>query len=196
MTHTEYRLALLAILMAAVASAALLKRRYGRPGTAIPRSADGPVIATAIRLGGLSFYGGILLFLVWPELLAGSYMGLPPAVRWVGAALLAAGVGLAMWARFTLGRSSTLTAVPAPEAELVTTGPYRWFRHPIYSAGLLIMPGAAAVTDSAFVLAVGVLLLLVIDYRTRREETLLLERFGDAYRRQMGRTGRWLPRWQ
>lgn len=193
-TQTPYRLALAAIFLAGVGAGLLLARRYGRPVADVPRRADGPVIAAALAAGGLAYYGSLLAFIAWPPLLGWSSMGIPAPVRWAGAAILAPGVGLALWARFTLGRSSTVTAVPAPDAELVTRGPYRWLRHPIYSAGLLMLPGSAALTDSAFVLGVGALLLVVLDVRTRREERLLLERFGDDYRHHMDRTHRWLPR--
>lgn len=194
MTELAYRLALAAVFLGVVAGGALLSRRYGRPVADVPRSADGPVMAAALAAGGLGYYGGLLAFIVWPPLLAWSAMGLPATVRWAGLILLALGAALALWARFTLGRSSTVTGVPAPGAELVTRGPYRRLRHPIYSAGLLMIPGAAALTDSAFILGVGVVMLVVLDIRTRREERLLLDRFGDAYRRQMDRTHRWLPR--
>mgnify|MGYP006182739565 CR=1 FL=1 len=194
MTNLPYRLALAAVILAVVATGALRSRRYGRPASDVPRSADGPVVATALAAGGLGFYGSLLAFIVWPPLLAWSSMGLPAPVRWAGLALLATGVALALWARFTLGKSSTVTAVPAPGGELVTRGPYRRLRHPIYSAGLLMLPGAAALTDSAFVAGIGLVMLVVLDIRTRTEERLLLERFGDAYRRHMDRTHRWLPR--
>lgn len=194
MSEIPYRVAVFAVFAAVVGVGAALSRRHGRPVTDVPRSADGPVMATALAVGGLALFGGLLAFVVWPPALTWSSVGLPAGVRWAGLPLFAAGAALAMWARFTLGRSSTVTAVPAPDAELVTHGPYRRFRHPIYSAGLLIIPGAAALADSAFILGAGIVLLAVLDVRTRREERLLVERFGDAYRRHMERTGRWLPR--
>jgi protein-S-isoprenylcysteine O-methyltransferase Ste14 len=189
-----YRLALAAVILAVIASGALLSRRYGRPFAPVPRGADGPVMATALAAGGLGFYGSLLAFIVWPPLLAWSSTGLPSTLRWAGLALLAGGAALALWARFTLGTSSTVTGVPAPDGELVTRGPYRRLRHPIYSAGLLMVPGAAAVTDSVFVVGIGLVMLVTLDIRTRTEERLLLARFGDDYRRHMDRTHRWLPR--
>lgn len=189
-----FRLAVAAIILAGLAFGAWLSRRLGKPGNAVPRSADGPLVAAGLAAGGIAFYGSLLAFVAWPPLLGWSALGLPAAARWIGAPLLAAGVGLAMWARFTLGRSSTVTAVPAPDAALVTDGPYRWLRHPIYSAGLLLFPGGVLLTDSGLVLLAGALVLGVLEIRTRREEALLLERFGDAYRRHMLRTRRWLPR--
>ncbi|MEJ2502661.1 MAG: isoprenylcysteine carboxylmethyltransferase family protein [Gemmatimonadota bacterium] len=190
-----YRLALAAVVAAAVGFGTLLSRRFGRPGNAVSRRSDGLPMALALALGGALFYGGLLAFLAWPPLLGWSAMGLPAAVRWVGLPLLAGGFALALWARFTLGASSTTTAVPAPGAGLVTDGPYRLLRHPIYSAGLLAVPGGALLTDSALVLAAGLGVLGILDVRTRREERLLLDRFGAAYREHMDATRRWLPRW-
>lgn len=194
MTDLPYRVALLAGFVCMIGAGALLGRRYGRPGNDVPRSADGPVTATTLMVGGVAFWGGLLAWTAWPPVLTWAAIGLPAALRWAGFLALLAGASLAMWARFTLGRSSTVTAVPAPEAMLVTHGPYRWLRHPIYSGGAVMAVGAAALADSAFILVVGLVLLGVLDHRTRREERLLLERYGDAYRRHMDRTGRWLPR--
>lgn len=190
----SYRMAFLAALLSIMGAGAVLARRYGRPGNDVPRSADGWPIAATLVAGGLIFWGGLLAWVVWAPALTWSGMGLPAAVRWTGLPLFLAGGALAMWARLTLGKSATYTAVPASESELVTGGPYRWFRHPVYSGGALMLAGAAALSGSALILAVGVVILGVLAYRTRREERLLLERYGDAYRAQMDRTGRWLPR--
>lgn len=84
--------------------------------------------------------------------------------------------------------------MPAPGARLVTRGPYHRLRHPIYFAGLLIFPGAGALTANLFILAAGLAGLAILAIRTPREEALLLEEFGDEYRDVMARTGRWLPR--
>lgn len=196
-SETDLARLLLGLIVGVAIAAGMALRRAGmRPSGGVSRSVDGPAIALAIRVVGLSFYGGLLLFLAWPRSLAWAAVDVPGWVRWAGAALLAAGVALALWSRWTLGTSSTLTSVPAPGGELVTRGPYRRLRHPIYSAGLLMMPGAAALTSNLFILAAGLAGLLVLAVRTPREEALLLERFGDSYRDVMARTGRWLPRWR
>lgn len=189
-----YRLVLLALLAAGFAAAAILVGRVERREGAVPRSADGPVMSVAIAVAGISFYGGLLLYIVYPPLLGWAATNVPPAWRWAGAALFAAGASLAVWARHTLGESSTVTAVPRDDAELVTRGPYRRVRHPIYAAGLLIIPGATLLTANLFVLGAGAAVMAVLMIRTRREEALLLEKHGDAYRDYMARTGRLLPR--
>ena len=194
MTEIEFRVAILAGFGAVIATGAALSRRYGRPGSPVPRSADGRLMATTLAVGGMVLWGGLLAYVAWPPALAWSSMGLSTAARWTGLPLFLAGAGVAMWARFTLGRASTVTSVPAPDSELVTHGPYRVLRHPIYTGGMLMVAGAAALSDSGFILFVGLALLAVLDVRTRREERLLLDRYGDAYARHMARTHRWLPR--
>lgn len=182
------------MLALALVGATAMRRAGVRAAGELPRSVDGPVIATAIRILGLAFYGGLLLFLVWPPAVAWAAFDGPHWARWAGAFLIASGFGLAIWARWTLGASSTLTSVPARDARLVTGGPYRWLRHPVYTAAFLLIPGVAGLTANLFILAAGLGALAVLVVRTPREEQLLLAKFGDDYRAVMDRTGRWLPR--
>jgi protein-S-isoprenylcysteine O-methyltransferase Ste14 len=59
-----------------------------------------------------------------------------PVVKAFGVVLLVSGLGLAVWARIYLGRNWGMPMTEKAEPELVTSGPYRYVRHPIYS-GLL-----------------------------------------------------------
>src|SRR5215213_5359614 len=54
----------------------------------------------------------------------------------IGIAAQAAAVSLMIWARLTLGRRSFHAAADPTAGGLVTTGPYRYLRHPIYAAVL------------------------------------------------------------
>lgn len=197
MTDTDLaRLLLAAVVVGALAGGIAMRAAGVRPAGGLPRSVDGTAMATAIRSLALAFYGGLLLFLLWPPAVAWAAVEVPRWARWTGALLMAGGFGLALWSRWTLGASSTLTSVPAPNARLVTRGPYRWLRHPIYTAGLLLIPGVAGLTANLFILAAGLGALAVLVVRTPREEQLLLEKYGDDYRAVLARTGRWLPRWR
>ena len=93
-----------------------------------------------------------------------------------------------------LGLNVTPVADPRSDATLVTTGPYRYIRHPLYSFATLCLLGIGmAIDNGAFiVLPLGAFTLMVI--RVPREEALLVEKFGDAYREYRSRTGRFLPR--
>ncbi len=65
-----------------------------------------------------------------------------PVARAIGGAMVVAGLALSVWAARTMGRSFTALPTPRPDGELVTSGPYRAVRHPVYSALLLALSGA------------------------------------------------------
>ena len=65
----------------------------------------------------------------------------------IGAVIFAAGLSLAIWARIFLGGNWGMPMTERAEPELVTSGPYRFVRHPIYSGLLLGVLGTALVTN-------------------------------------------------
>lgn len=194
MTDWPFRLALLLILMAGVIASGAMRKRADRAGGVVPRSADEPWVGLALKVGGLTVYGSLLAWILYPPVIGWASVALPDALRWLGAALMVLGVATGLWALRHLGRNVTPTAVPRPDAELVTTGPYRWVRHPLYSSGLLTLPGAALLAANPLVLVAGAATYAVLLYRTRREETELVRRFGERYVDYRARTGMILPR--
>src|ERR1700748_2170042 len=84
-----------------------------------------------------------LLHLLKPATLAVS----SPVLQVVGLILFAAGLGLAVWARIYLGRNWGMPMTERAEPELVTSGPYRFVRHPIYSGLILGVVGTALATN-------------------------------------------------
>jgi protein-S-isoprenylcysteine O-methyltransferase Ste14 len=78
---------------------------------------------------------------------------------------------------------------------LVTTGPYRLVRHPMYAAAYVINVGMSALSAN-WLVAVGLLAGLTLLYavRVRDEEQMMIDAFGDEYRDYMRRTGRLVPR--
>lgn len=75
----------------------------------------------------------------------------------VGTVLFAAGLGVAIWARVNLGRNWGMPTTEKAEPELVTSGPYRFVRHPIYSGLLLGLLGTALATNLTALILVAIL---------------------------------------
>jgi protein-S-isoprenylcysteine O-methyltransferase Ste14 len=137
----------------------------------------------------------VLLFLIEPAWMRWSALELAVWLRWVGVGLGAA-VGLfIVWTFRHLGKNLTDTVVTRKEHTLVTTGPYRWVRHPFYVAIGLNVLALFLATANWFVLLTGSILFFLIYLRTRKEEENLVARFGAGYRDYMARTGRFWPRW-
>jgi protein-S-isoprenylcysteine O-methyltransferase Ste14 len=110
----------------------------------------------------------------------------------IGAVLFACGISLAVWARLHLGRNWGMPMTQRAEPELVTSGPYRFVRHPIYS-GLLIATLGTALLNSLFGLIVVALLVVYFYYCGTVEERNLVTTFPKAYPEYKSRTKMLIP---
>ncbi|MDA8219963.1 MAG: isoprenylcysteine carboxylmethyltransferase family protein, partial [Dehalococcoidales bacterium] len=135
-----------------------------------------------------------LVYLLSPRRLAWSSLPLPAWLRWMGGALGGLSMVLLLWTHRTLGSNFSDTLHTASAQNLVTAGPYRWVRHPMYTAFFLMTTAFFLVSANwlAGALWIGGVAAVVAN-RVRREEELMVERFGDGYRDYMRRTGRFLP---
>lgn len=119
---------------------------------------------------------------------------LPAWFRWIGSLILFSGALLFTWAHRSLDRNWTPRVELRPGHSLVTDGPYRWIRHPMYLSFMLISLGELLLSANWFVGLVFVPSLLIFALRVKREEELLSTEFGDSYRRYQLSTGRLLPK--
>lgn len=155
---------------------------------------EGLFMILALRIGGLMLWLGTLGYLIYPPLLAWSKVGLPAWTRWLGVGLGIVCVYLIYWMFSSIGTGITPTVATRSEHKLVTNGPYRWIRHPLYTFGTSFFFSFALMADSWFIAAMAVLAIALLSIRLPTEEALLIEKFGDEYRNYMKRTGRYLPK--
>ncbi|HZT15063.1 MAG TPA: isoprenylcysteine carboxylmethyltransferase family protein [Gaiellaceae bacterium] len=98
----------------------------------------------------------------------------------LGLALFVLGLAFAIWARLHIGRNWGIPMTEKKEPELVTSGPYRLVRHPIYSG--ILLAGVATAVGLSWVWLIAVALAGVyFIYSARVEERYLTERFPDDY---------------
>jgi protein-S-isoprenylcysteine O-methyltransferase Ste14 len=116
------------------------------------------------------------------------------ALQWTGVLLTAAGVAVAIWARWHLGANWSGAVTLKEGRELIRTGPYRAVRHPIYTGILLALLGTGVAVGEMRGLFAVVIAWLSFYAKARREESFLAQEFGPSFTEHAQRTGRFLPR--
>ncbi|HZS01434.1 MAG TPA: isoprenylcysteine carboxylmethyltransferase family protein [Chloroflexota bacterium] len=115
-----------------------------------------------------------------------------PALSIVGLILCVAGMAVLVSARQHLGRNWSQTVSAKEGHELVTSGPYRYVRHPMYAGGLLACLGSAIVCGGPFVFLLAFLTPIFL-WRVGAEDHLMEQQFPDAYPAYEQRTRALIP---
>ncbi len=122
-----------------------------------------------------------------PRTLTGALLGVLPT--WLG-------IGLAIWARYHLAEYWSARVTIKEDHQLIRTGPYAHLRHPIYS-GLVLATIGTALVIGKWRCVLGFLLALVgYCIKARKEEEMLTQQFGDAFREHQKHAGFLLPRFR
>lgn len=100
---------------------------------------------------------------------------------WIGAVVTLMGLLFSAWGRAYLGRNWSGTVTVKENHELITSGPYRFVRHPIYTGLLLAFIGSAFARGDLAGLAAVLLVFVAFRRKLRMEERWMREQFGEAY---------------
>ena len=123
--------------------------------------------------------------------------------RWLALAAVIGTLGISVYYRHRARRTGNVVArrregfglmLARAGGALVTTGPYRWMRHPLYAMGGALFFAVGLMSASWFILGVaclGVALIRLVV--VPMEEQALVAKFGDEYRAYMNRTGGLVP---
>jgi protein-S-isoprenylcysteine O-methyltransferase Ste14 len=115
-----------------------------------------------------------------------------PVLQGIGFVLFLGGLALAVWARVYLGRNWGTPMSEKVDPELVTTGPYRRIRHPIYAGIILGLIGTAIAVNWGFSLA-AIAAGAFFVYSAVVEERIMARNFPDAYPPYKRRTKMLIP---
>jgi protein-S-isoprenylcysteine O-methyltransferase Ste14 len=155
-------------------------------------------LLSSLPRNALLALGAVLLFGKWfsGSLLDRRFFPALPSI-WAGGVLLTiAGLALAFWARYHLGRNWSGQITLKENHTLVCAGPYRYLRHPIYSGILLAVVGTGLTIGLYRALLGAALIFLGLWWKARQEDAWLARAFGEQFERQRQRTGRLLPRFR
>lgn len=157
------------------------------PGPNPPRP-SGPRGPGAPETFGLAV---VLLFVV--AAVSSGPGAIPIRCRFAGLAPVVAGALLHGWSWRLFRRRGTTVRPEGSPRELVTDGPYRWTRNPMYLGGILILSGLALCTGHVPPLAIPLLYGWTVQVRfLPAEERTLADRFGEDYDRYRRRVRRWV----
>jgi protein-S-isoprenylcysteine O-methyltransferase Ste14 len=159
------------------------ERLGGRGGTATDH---GTRILIVVSLGAALALAGVL---------AHHRDRLWPGARASGVALMWAGIGLRLWAIFTLGDSFRTSVEVHQGQRVIERGPYRLIRHPSYTGLMLIILGVGVADGTWLSVAAALFLPLpALLHRISVEEKVLVSSLGEPYAAYRSRTKRLIPR--
>jgi protein-S-isoprenylcysteine O-methyltransferase Ste14 len=162
----------------------LRERAQGRGGAAADRATRALI---AIALAAAFALAALTVSWAKAPRIGGPYRAAGLIVIWLGLAIR-------VWAVGALGRAFRTTVEVDAGQAVVSSGPYRWVRHPSYSGLLLIVTGCGLASGSPLALIVSAVLPLVaLLWRIHVEEAVLVGVLGDRYRAYQRQTKRLVP---
>ena len=195
MNENIFRILAAVILLCGMSISIYFRRKADQDsGEKISRKVDGTPMMTAIRVGGLILWLSPFVYLANPVWMNWSKLGLPVTVRTIGVGIGILCVLGIYWLFRSIGTGITPTSATRKEHKLVINGIYRYIRHPLYTVGSSLFVSFGMMADNWFIAVLGILTFILMAIRTPKEESNLIEKFGDEYREYMKRTGRFLPK--
>ncbi len=195
MSHeTTFRVTFI-IIFALIMSISIYHRHRARQqGGKIPRSTEGKLFLLLRALFGLPLFLSVFAYMINPDWMTWAALPLPTWLRWCGVGIGLLTIPLEYWVFKSLGKNVSETVLTKEHHTLVTHGPYRWVRHPLYTVACAGFMALSLIAANGFMALMILLIALTLPALTRKEEALLIDKFGDAYRDYLKTTGRYLPR--
>ena len=195
MDNIVFRAILAALLVGFVAHRSFYTRKVQHSTESVleqPKPGRATQIANLLALPALL---SSVIYVIAPAWMSWSALPLPLWLRWLGVGVALSGFTLLQWAQQSLGKNWSDEPRLVEGQEMISSGPYRWIRHPIYAAFLLILGSPLLISANWFVGGMWIGMTgLDVASRVRAEEAMMVGQFGEQYHAYMQRTGRLLPR--
>ncbi len=178
-----FRWSFVAIFVGTLSISGYFRHRARQSGEVIPRIREGHLALLTRLLFAAPLYLPIFAYMLNPAWMAWSSIPLPAGQRWLGAAVGLGTLPLVYWVVSSIGNNISETFLTKEKQVLVTHGPYRWVRHPLYSAAVMALVSLSILAANWFMLVmacvtfIGIAALVI-----PREEAELMRKFGDEFR--------------
>lgn len=156
---------------------------------------EGLAVAIPTRLLMLASQISIVIYIIYPAWISWAAWPLPTWLRWIGVLPGAACVLLLAWIFHSLGKNFSTSLAIRTDQTLVTYGPYRWVRHPMYTAFVMLWVAFLLISANWLIGLTGLAgYALTMIVRTPMEEQMMVDKFSARYMEYMTHTGRFLPK--
>lgn len=194
-TESIFRIILPVLIVSFAAHRGYYVKYHSKPNDDTIKQREEGIISKLAGLLGMAGFITMFAYVINPNWLAWAGLSLPLWLKWTGVVLAILGFALLQWAQVTLANSWSDTPRMMKEQTIITSGPYRFIRHPIYTAFLLILGSTVFISSNWLIgLCWAGMTILEIMSRISFEESLMLEYFGEQYREYMKKTGRLFPK--
>ena len=159
------------------------------------RGQEGKLLArqSIIRFLAVFLLLGALAFLPFSDRRGIGVLTDNQVVRWAGLVVFAVGMGLVYWSGIALGKLYSAEVTIQEDHRLVTSGPYRYIRHPRYLGAVLLGPGLSLIFRSWIGLVASIAVVVIMLLRIRDEEAVMHEEFGQEWEEYCQSTWRLIP---
>lgn len=187
-----FRILTFVLLIAAFGISGYFRAKADREGGRLNQS-NRKVLIT-LRLLALAVIWPLIAYLINPDWVAWARWPAPLWLRWSAVVVAFLTVPGIYWLFSSIGNNISPTHATRKDHQLITKGPYKWIRHPLYTFGFTFFM-AISIATSLWWLTLGMIIpMAILLWRTPQEEQNLIAEFGDEYRAYMKQTGRYFPR--
>src|SRR6185295_8707763 len=137
--ETIFRILFPALIIAFAIHRGYYVKHHSKPEDATLKKREEGLASKISGVFGLVGFISVIAFFINPGWLDFASLSFPVWLRWAGVALALAGFALLQWAQVTLGKSWSDTPRMLKEQTFITSGPYHFIRHPIYTAFIFIL---------------------------------------------------------
>ncbi len=184
----------LAAFVLSLSISAVRRWQARRAGGTIRRGEESGAFILGRIAVALPLFGGVVMYLANPQWMAWASLNVPMWTRWTGVVLGILAVPSVHWVLTNLGANVSETVLTKQQHRLVTVGPYRWVRHPLYTVGIALFVGIGLMAANWFILLSALIALVAVRLVViPREEAHLEATFGEEYRRYRSTAGSLLP---
>lgn len=155
---------------------------------------EGKISTTMRSILSLIMLLGIIIYGIYPSWLIPFSLPIPNWLRLISLGLAIFTLPLLHWAHSSLGRQYSPDLELKEDHKLITSGPYKVIRHPMYTFLIIFMLSVSLFSANSLILLPHMAAILLILLRLSKEEAMLIQEFGNDYYEYMLKTGRLLPK--